>query len=82
MYAISLGARTTFSSASSANCMLDSNSAWIPVNSQPGEWAQVSVDQLKYFTGVVVQGRGDQPSWVTELTVSYTKNGIVWKYVD
>ena len=36
----------------------------------------------KWWTGLVVQGRGDYPSWVTSLAVCYTKNGKSWKNVD
>ena len=75
-----------FSSATSANYILDSTSAnpqaWTPVNNQLGEWIQVSAEGLKWWTGVVVQGRGDHPSWVTSVKISYTRNGSIWKHIN
>ena len=40
------------------------------------------MDVPKYWTGIVIQGRGDHPSWVTTLKIVSTKNGKAWKNVD
>ena len=76
-----------FSSAAATHYTLDykvsnTHQAWTPTVSQLGEWIQVSMDTPKIWTGIVVQGRGDHPSWVTSLEVTYTKNGMGWKNVD
>ena len=73
-----------FSSAAATHYTLDykvsnTHQAWTPTVSQLGEWIQVSMDTPKLWTGIVVQGRGDHPSWVTSLKISYTRNGKAWK---
>ena len=39
------------------------------------------MDVPKYWNSIVIQGRGDHPSWVTTLKIVSTKNGKSWKYV-
>ena len=42
----------------------------------------MSIDQPRYWTNVILQGRGDYPQWVTSFKVTYSLEGQYWYDVD
>jgi hypothetical protein len=46
------------------------------------QWVQVTSIKPSLWTGVTIQGRGDQDQWVTNFMVKYTNDGRRWYFVD
>lgn len=46
-----------------------------------GEWIQVATSRPRHWSGVVLQGRGDDDEWVESVKITYTLDGVVWHYV-
>ena len=65
---------------------LDDNFAqqhgWCPWKARPGEWIQVTSENPRFWTSVIIQGRGDYDQWVKSFQVSYSMNGKTWKKVE
>ena len=45
-------------------------------------WVQVSCEQPRYWTEVIIQGRGDADQWVSSFKVSVTVAGNIWENVE
>jgi hypothetical protein len=54
----------------------------MPVVGAAGQWIQVSCELPKFWTDVILQGRGDADQWVKNIKVSWTLNGKLWEKVD
>ena len=69
-----------------ANYWLDNNisaaHSWSSLENKIGVWIQVSCQQPKYWTDVIIQGRGDYDSWVTSFKVSSTLTGKLWQNAE
>ena len=57
---------------------LDSSTAWVADEAQPGEWYQLDAGKLMYVSGVVIRGRADADEWITKFLISYSKDGATW----
>ena len=57
---------------------------WEPKTSTLGQWIQVGTDDPKFWTDVIVQGRGDAPypQWVTGVQIAFSVDGKLWDYVN
>lgn len=89
MYAVALGSTVSYSSHYGneyTHYQLDytANKAngWCPQESKLGEWIQVQCESPKYWTDIIMQGRGDADSWVTSIKVATSINGKVWENVE
>ena len=51
--------------------------AWGPAKA-PGAWIQVFSEQPKFFTAIIIRGRGSYPQWTTKIKISYSLNGHTW----
>ena len=60
----------------------DSTGAWSVQHLNINQWLQVDLMVPTWVTGVMTQGREDQPQWVTEYKVEHSSNGQNWKYVQ
>ena len=49
--------------------------AWCPHRAQAGLWVEIVTQSPRYFTSIIIQGRGDVSQWVTSFKVQYTLNG-------
>jgi hypothetical protein len=86
VYAVAAGSPVSFSSSYDPDHVhyhldyeLEAPHCWSAKTSTLGQWIQVSVERPKYWTGVVVQGRGDVlDQWVTSFKVAVTVNGKLW----
>ena len=56
--------------------------AWCPKEASKQNWIQVSIDQPRYWTDVIIQGRGDKNNWTKSFRVEYSINGKYWYNVD
>jgi hypothetical protein len=91
VYAVAAGANVTYSSfwhgadTANTNYLLDSHyppsHAWQSRSNDLGEWIQVSQENPRLWTGVIMQGRGDWDQWVKSIKIAYTLNGKLWDYV-
>ena len=74
------------SSGQVGNISLDFNTSgyhgWCSPENKVGMWVQVSCEQPRYWTEVIIQGRGDADQWVTSFKVSTTVSGNIWENVD
>ncbi|XP_078697438.1 uncharacterized protein LOC144925334 [Branchiostoma floridae x Branchiostoma belcheri] len=43
-----------------------------------GEWLQVDLGEMKTVTGTIIQGRSNQPQWVTSYKLQYSVDGRSW----
>lgn len=88
VWTVATGAHVSFSNfyqtadVSLVHYQLDHNNSWSAKNSQLGEWIQVSQEYPKFWTAVIMQGRGDCDQWVKTVKISYTLNGKTWLNVD
>jgi len=37
---------------------------------------------VKFWTAIIMQGRGDGDQWVKSIMISYTLNGKTWKWLN
>ena len=85
VYAVSAGANVYFSSSCNSDhekYMLDhanGYSGWAAKQCIVGEWIQVSQENPRLWTGVIMQGRGDGDQWVKSIKMAYTVNGKEWE---
>ena len=59
--------------------------AWQAKDSCLGDWIQVSCESPKFWTGVVVAGRGGEDKynqWVKSFKVTTTLDGVYWDSVE
>ncbi|CAH1788463.1 unnamed protein product, partial [Owenia fusiformis] len=50
--------------------------AWVPRFNEPGQWIQVDFEEPTLISGVVTQGREDQPQWVQSFIVLISEDGV------
>lgn len=61
---------------------LNSQKAWVPKTEAQGkEYLEMDLGTAQSVAGVVVQGRRDQPQWVTSFQVTASIDGIDWREV-
>ena len=90
MLAVKNGSQVTFSSSWARNhenyqldfCQPSNAHAWCVYKSQIGESIQVSSEVARFWTGLILQGRGDNEQRVTAIKVAYSMNGKDEVYVD
>ena len=58
-----------------AQSKLDSPQGWSAGSIRIGEWMQIDLGTTMCVNGVVTQGRGDYPQWVTSYKLSYSTDG-------
>ena len=87
--AVSLGFPVTSSSflnGDHINYPLDFNNqgahCWQAKQNKVGEWIQVCSENPKYWTAVIMQGRGNEIQWVTEVKFTSSLNGAEWSHID
>ena len=87
-YAIDSGAKVTWSASFDSaheNYQLDNTqlrAGWSAKYNSVGQWIQVETTTPKYWTGIVIQGRGDTDQRVTSYRVLYSVDGDIWEYTD
>ena len=59
----------------------DSAGAWAAGKADQNQWMQVEFSTYTYVSGIVLQGREDQPQWVVRYQVEYSGDGVTWQYV-
>jgi hypothetical protein len=85
VYAVSAGANVSFSSNAGSDYlkyMLDHAngvSCWAAKQSIVGEWIQVSQDNPRLWTAIIMQGRGDYDQWAKTIKIARTVNGYEWE---
>ena len=89
VYAVAAGCNVNFSGSSGSdyqNFLLDYSMngtfGWTAKEGKVGEWIQVSCEEPKYWTEIIIQGRGDIDHWVTSFKIGYTLNGCIWENVE
>ena len=92
-YAVKLGFPVTMSTLYDASCgnyQLDNVQregsglcqSWVAGSNDVQQWIQVSSIVPQTWEGVITQGRGDAPQWVTNFMVLYSDDGVNWTAVD
>jgi hypothetical protein len=63
-----------------SSSMLDSASAWAPVEIITGDepWMKLDLDMSMYIAGIVVQGSGSYQEWVTEVKIETSVDNVSW----
>ena len=56
--------------------------SWCSKVNKIGDWIQVNSVIPVFWTGIVMQGGNNGHSWIKTLKVSYSLNGVDWKYAD
>ena len=88
VYAVTSGAPVTYSSFRQYpdTCFihyeLDYNhmvpNSWSGALLAVGQWIQVSQENPRLWTGVIMQGRGDSDQWVKSIKIAHTLKGKFW----
>ncbi len=85
---MAVGLPVTYSSASPnhSNYRLDYSGpgyqGWKSGVKKMGEWIQVSHQDPKIWSRLIIQGRKDCDEWVKEVQIAYSVNGRYWDYVE
>ena len=87
--AVTVGCNVTFSSSYNndhENYWLDNKNhgahAWQAKSSVLGNWIQVGCESPKYWTGAIIQGRGNLDQWVKTVIFSTTIDGSLWENIE
>ena len=54
--------------------------AWSSRANNPAQWLCVDITKLARVAGFAVQGRQDYSQWVTSLRISYSRDGINFRF--
>ena len=54
--------------------------AWCAAKRAVNEWVLVDLGVASEVSGIVTQGRGDIPEWVTHFMVSYSLDAYKWEF--
>ena len=55
--------------------------SWAAETRDTNQWIQVEFGTTTRVTGVMIQGRKQDPQWVKEFKVQYGDDGVNWQYV-
>ena len=88
MKAVASGCNVAYSSNHMGICdnyRLDSSHpicpAWSPSRDRIGQWIEVSCENPKYWTGVIIQGGADN-YWTSSTLIAYSLNGNNWSKIN
>ncbi|KAM7540432.1 hypothetical protein Aperf_G00000023373 [Anoplocephala perfoliata] len=56
--------------------------AWCPKYKSSTEWLQIDLGVRATITGVLIQGRGDGDEWVASYTLSFSDDGVFWRFAN
>ncbi|KAH9285390.1 Lactadherin [Echinococcus granulosus] len=56
--------------------------AWCPKYKSSTEWLQIDLGVRATITGVLLQGRGDGDEWVASYTLSFSDDGVLWRFAN
>jgi hypothetical protein len=59
------------------------SNAWCAMNSGPGEshWILIDLGVTTEVSGLLLQGRGDEPEWVTMFSLAFSQDAYKWDFV-
>ena len=69
-----------FCAVKNARLNLRKSRAWCAANKAKNEWLLVDLGVMSKVTGLITQGRGDKPEWVSSFTFSYSSDAFKWKF--
>ncbi|VUZ57727.1 unnamed protein product [Hymenolepis diminuta] len=69
-------------SPTNARPFLTNGLAWCPKYKSSTEWLQIGLGVRATITGVMLQGRGDGEEWVASYTLSFSDDGIFWRFAN
>ncbi|VDO13375.1 unnamed protein product [Rodentolepis nana] len=69
-------------SPNNARPFLTNGLAWCPKYKSSTEWLQIDLGVRATITGVMLQGRGDGEEWVASYTLSFSDDGIFWRFAN
>ncbi|GAA6074574.1 macrophage mannose receptor 1, partial [Tachysurus ichikawai] len=72
-----LSASSSMAGKEARNARLKGSSCWMP-SSTSNSWIQVSLNEVKKITGVVIQGCPTADHWVTKFKVQTSVDGVSW----
>ena len=55
---------------------------WFAYQLDLDQWIQVDLGSWRLVTGVITQGRNDNPEWITKYKIQYSNDGTFWSYVS
>ena len=55
--------------------------SWGSQTTDSNQWIQVDFRTITQVSGVMTQGRNEDPQWVKEFKVQYSLDGVNWQYV-
>jgi hypothetical protein len=85
VYAVSTGANVSISSCYNSDHVkylldnINGYSCWTAKQPCVGEWIQVSQDNPRLLTAIIMQGRGDYDQWVKTIKIARTVNVYEWE---
>ena len=56
--------------------------AWSSKENRDGQWIQIGCEFPKYWTAVIVRGRGTWDQWVKTIKMSSTIDGKTWRNIE